>query len=102
MVRHIVLWRLNEQAQGATKAENAIKIKALIESLNGKCAGLIAIRVASCAPGEAAADLALVADFVSWEALEAYQRHPEHEAMKPFIMAARETRQVADFEIDGP
>lgn len=99
MVRHIVLWRLKERAHGASKTENARRIKELVEGLRGRVPGLMRLDVAVCAPDEQAADLALVADFTDWAALAAYQDQPEHVAMKPFIMAARESRQVADFEL---
>ncbi len=33
MIKHIVLWRLKDHAMGASKSENAEKLKALLESL---------------------------------------------------------------------
>ena len=45
MVRHIVLWRLKESANGRGKAENAAEIKRLLEDLNGKISGLLKLEV---------------------------------------------------------
>ena len=40
MIRHIVLYRLHEQAAGGTKAENAALMKQKLEALNGVIEGL--------------------------------------------------------------
>src|ERR1700739_4282675 len=31
VIRHIVMWKLKESAEGATRAENVVKFKALLE-----------------------------------------------------------------------
>ena len=36
MFKHIVMWKLKDFAEGASKAENAQKIKALLEGLKPK------------------------------------------------------------------
>ena len=36
MVKHIVMWKLKDTAEGADKKENAVKIKRLIEALQTK------------------------------------------------------------------
>ena len=33
MIRHIVMWKFKEMAEGATKAENLRKVKSLLEAL---------------------------------------------------------------------
>ena len=33
MIRHIVMWKFKETAEGATKAENLHKVKGLLEAL---------------------------------------------------------------------
>jgi hypothetical protein len=100
MVRHIVLWRLKDAANGRAKAENAVEIKRLLEDLNGKISGLIKLEVGfdfSRTPNSA--DIALYAEFESRAVLDAYQAHPLHEAVKPFVMAAREERRLVDYDV---
>ncbi|HPJ38988.1 MAG TPA: Dabb family protein, partial [Spirochaetota bacterium] len=56
MVKHIVLWKLKEQAHGKSKKENAETIKSMLENLNGKIPGMISIEVGfdfSCSDGSA-------------------------------------------------
>jgi hypothetical protein len=38
-------------------------------------------------------------EFISKAALDAYQEHPQHVALKPFIDAVRQVRQCIDYEI---
>jgi hypothetical protein len=44
-------------------------------------------------------DLVLYSEFVSREALDAYQAHPEHLKVKPAIKADRIERRTVDYEI---
>ena len=45
MIKHIVMWKLKENAHGNTKHENAVLIRNKLESLNGKIEGLIKMEV---------------------------------------------------------
>ena len=50
-------------------------------------------------PGlECTCDLVLNSRFTDRAALEAYQHHPEHVAIKPFMAAAVAGRHCVDFE----
>ncbi len=99
MIKHIVMWKLKEHAEGADKATNAHKMKALLESCSGLVPGTGAFEVALAAPGlEATYDVVLYSEFADAAALAAYQRHPVHVAMKPFIGAVRLERQCMDYE----
>jgi quinol monooxygenase YgiN len=98
MVRHIVLWRLQESANGRSKAENAAEVKRLLEDLNGKIPGMIKLEVGfDFSRTSESSDIVLYAEFESRAALDAYQTHPLHEAVKPFVMAARSERRLVDY-----
>ena len=74
MVRHVVMWKLKDEAEGASKAENAVKMARMLEGLVGKIGGLLKLEVGIDSVGaEGAWDVVLVADFESEEALAAYQ-----------------------------
>ena len=99
MVKHIVLWKLKEQAHGNDKHANVLKIKNMLESLAGKIPGLIHIEAGIDFSGtDMSKDIALYAEFESREALDIYQKHPLHQAMMPFIMEARQERHLIDYE----
>ncbi len=100
MVKHIVLWRLKPEAHGQSAAVNARLIKEKLEGLLGRIPGLLRIEVCiDFERSEQAADIALYSEFESRAALDAYQVHPEHKAVMPFIGEARAERRVVDYEI---
>lgn len=99
MIRHIVMWKLKETAEGATRAENARKLKEKLEACRNIVPGIVQIDVGIAAPGlESTYDVVLVSDFADKAALDAYQVHPTHEALKAFVGAVRETRACVDYE----
>jgi len=100
MIKHIVTWRLKETAHGNSKAENARLIKHKLEALFGVVPGLLKIEVGiDFSRTDQSADLALYSEFESRAALDAYQAHPAHQAVMPFIMEARSERRLVDYEV---
>ena len=101
MIKHIVMWQLKDHAEGADKATNAIKMKALLDACANIVPGIIRLEVAIAKPGlEATYDVVLYSEFASTAALDAYQNHPQHLALKPFVSAVRLARQCMDYEVN--
>ena len=99
MLKHIVMWKFADEAQGQGKAANLTKAKALLESCANLVPGMGKLEVAIAAPGlECTYDLVLYSEFESRAALDAYQVHPTHAAVKPFLGAVRIERQCMDYE----
>ncbi len=99
MVKHIVFWKLKGEAEGAGGRENALKVKAGLESLRGQLPGLLHIEVGlDFNRSDEAYDVALYAEFSDRNSLEAYQRSPEHLAVSGFIGRVRSSRVVVDYE----
>ena len=100
MIRHIVFWTFKDHAEGASRADNAARAKALLEGCADLVPGILRFDVITPLPGrECTEDLALYSEFIDQAALDAYQNHPQHQALKPFIGATRLTRQCMDFEV---
>ncbi|MET3130726.1 hypothetical protein AAKU55_000984 [Oxalobacteraceae bacterium GrIS 1.11] len=100
MIKHIVFWKLNEHAEGADRAANAVKMKALLDVCDGLVPGMRVFEAVLAQPGlEATYDVVLYAEFDDKAALDAYQSHPQHIAIKPFIGAVCEARQCMDYAI---
>ena len=101
MIKHIVLWRLKEFAEDASKEENALKVKALLEEMRGKIPGMLKLEVGlDFEKSEAASDIVLYTEFESRKALNAYQIHPLHMKVKEFLPLVRTERRVVDYEIE--
>jgi hypothetical protein len=99
MVKHIVMWRLLDAAHGNSAEANARLVKEKLEALRGRISGLISIEVGiDFSRSDASADIVLYSEFVDRRALEGYQAHPEHEALKPFIGGATSERRLVDYE----
>lgn len=100
MVKHIVFWKLKEEAQGNNKETNAKLIKEKLEDLNGKIDGLIKAEVGiNFLNSESNYDVALYSEVDSKEALDFYQNHPLHQAILPFVREVVSSRIAADYEI---
>jgi len=99
MIKHIVMWKLKEHAEGADRAANAARMKALLDDCRDIVPGIVDFEVALAQPGlEATYDVVLYSVFADKAALDAYQDHPKHVAVKPFIGAVRLERQCMDYE----
>ena len=78
MVKHIILWTLNDMEKDKKETVKQ-EIKKSLESLNGKIPGLIDLKIT--ASETLTADLMLDSTFESPEALKNYSIHPEHTAI---------------------
>jgi hypothetical protein len=100
MIRHIVMWNLKDHAEGADKGSNLQKAKALLLSCATVVPGIRAFEVATATPGmDCTNDLVLHMLFDDAQVLAAYQNHPQHLAIKPFMKAVVQERRCMDFEI---
>jgi hypothetical protein len=101
MIKHIVLWKLKDFAEGATRQQNAARIKRDLEALKHKIPQVRHIEVGSnVVPSDAAYDVALYSEFASIEDLNIYQKHPEHLKVADFVGKIRENRVVVDYQAE--
>ncbi|MCX6177819.1 MAG: Dabb family protein [Chlorobiales bacterium] len=100
MIKHIVMWWLKDSAHGNDLQTNAYLIQKKLQDLKGKIPVIIAIEVGiDCSRSENSGDVVLYSEFSDREALAAYQVHPEHQALIPFIVEASFERRVVDYEV---
>lgn len=102
MIKHIVMWKLKEVAEGKTKAENAEVMKELLEDLPNKIGELDSAEVGiNILQGdeEAIADVVLTTTCQSREDLKIYAEHPDHQKVVRFIKKVVTERRVTDYEV---
>lgn len=101
MVKHIVMWKLKDFAEGASREENARKLKAKLEALEGTIPELQKAEVGiNFDASPAAYDVVLYSEFADRDALRAYQRHPEHQRLiSEFLDKVRIDKKVVDYEV---
>lgn len=101
MIKHIVMWRLNDSAYGKSKNENAAELKQKLLAMKNKVPGMIHIEVGFDFSNEKdSCDVILYSEFESLEALREYQIHPDHEAIKGWLTMVRYERRVVDYEAE--
>lgn len=100
MIRHIVMWKFKETAEGASKEENLRQVKAQLEALPATIAFIRRMEVRlNVNPNPKNYDAVLISEFDSLEDLAAYTAHPAHQAISAFVAKCREGRASADYTI---
>ncbi len=96
MVKHIILWKLKDEAN---TAEVKAGIKQGLEGLMGKIPGLVEIKVQTTCLDSSNVDVMLYSVFESAEALKGYSVHPAHvEVADTKVRPFTATRSCIDFE----
>ena len=96
MIRHIVMFKL----QGLNHEESlkeAVTLARSLTSLKEVASGEVVCNHKDADPTNY--DFAFVFDFVSFEALNAYQVHPEHLKLKALLKDRIQARSCIDYEI---
>ena len=100
MIKHIVMWKLKDHAEDNDKQGNAALVKEKLEAMVGLVPGMLNLEVGIDLGLDASEfDVVLYSEFEDEAALAAYQAHPDHKAVFPFIGAVRESRCAVDYSI---
>lgn len=100
MIRHIVLWKLDESYSKAEKQKKAEAFGKKLINLTGIIPEIkdFSVSYNSLAAPDTNHDLVLDSTFSSWEELRNYQNHPEHVAVVEFGKSIKKQRACIDFE----
>jgi quinol monooxygenase YgiN len=102
MVKHIIMWRLKDSAEGFSKAENAQRVKQQLEELARRIPQIKYLEVGiNINPSQDAFDVVLYSEFENRDDLETYQNHPAHLAFKEFISEIRTEKRLVDYEAEA-
>lgn len=86
MIKHIVMWKLKENAEDNTKEINSLEIKRQIESLKGRIDKVLELEVGiNFEESSQAYDVVLYSTFHSKDDLNYYQNNEEHLKVVNFI-----------------
>jgi len=101
MIKHLVMWRLKEEAEGRSKNDNALVLKEKLEALPKDIPELKRAEVGiNFDTSDAAWDVVLYSEFNSRADLRAYQAHPLHQALiRDFLVKVCADKAVVDYEI---
>ena len=102
MIRHIVMWKLKDEAGGATRKKNAEKLKLILEGLRINIDEIKAVEVGIqiSEMDDEAFDVVLISDFETDLDFKMYTRHPQHKKAIDFIEKVAEKRVFVDYKVD--
>jgi hypothetical protein len=98
MIKHIVMFRFKESAEGMDKKENIMRLKAKLEALPAMISEIKFFEVGiNFTLSPIAYDLVLLSEFEKKDDLYSYQKHPEHVLVAEFVGKVCENRIVVDY-----
>ncbi|GAA5521239.1 Dabb family protein [Aliifodinibius salicampi] len=105
MIRHVVMWKLKDEAEGATKEKNAEKMKLILEGLKINIDEIKSVEVGiniSEGDGETGTpyDVVLISDFETELDYTMYTRNDHHKKAVKFIDSVIEERHFVDYKVD--
>ncbi len=100
MIKHIVMWKFKDFAEGLTKEENILKVKSMLEALPEKIDFIREMEVhVNVNPKEGMYDAVLISAFDSLGDVNRYRVHPDHKKISSYVALVRTERASADYEI---
>lgn len=102
MIRHIVMWKLKDGAEGASKEKNAQKLKLILEGLRTNIDEISAVEVGIQinSEGDEALDVVLICDFETELDFQMYTRNAHHQKAISFIETVADERFYVDYIVD--
>lgn len=98
MIKHIVTWKLKEEALGNKKAQNAVLIKEKLVALYGIIPEIVKIEVGINENG-GEYDVVLITEFKSFDDLKTYDSHHEHQKVRDFVREVVVSRIALDYNM---
>lgn len=102
MIRHIVMWKLKEEAEGSSRKKNAEKLKLILEGLKTNIEEIknVEVGIQINEDHDEAFDVVLTCDFESDLDFRMYTRNPHHKKAVKFINSVIEQRYFVDYKVD--
>ena len=100
MIKHIVMWTIRSGETSGSKPERMAEVKTRILGLKGKIKEIVSMEVNYNSPSASDDnyDVIMISEFRSWEELEVYQNHPDHQEVVEYIRNVRQNRAAIDYE----
>lgn len=99
MIKHVVMWKLKNYAEGASKSENALLVKSKLEGLKKKIRCIKTMEVGfNINDSPTSYDVVLCCEFETTEDLNHYKTHPEHKKVGDFVTKVRLERKAIDYQ----
>lgn len=97
MVRHIVMWKLDDSFSQTEKEEIKNTFKQRLENIANIMDGVLKIEVVINPLDSSNMDMMLVSEFISNDVLKAYQIHPKHVEVSSYLKGKTISRNCMDY-----
>lgn len=98
MIKHIVLFKFKAETPGELRAKKIASIRKALLDLKSKVKELGYIEVGINGNKSESYDMALTCEFATWEDLQAYVVHPDHQKVSQIIRESLQERACVDYE----
>lgn len=99
MYKHVVLWKLKEEADGMSKQQLAVEVKRRLDELPGIISEIsdyeVAINIGDY--GASFFDVSLIAAYPDEDAFKKYCVYPEHDAVVAYIQSVTVAEEIVDY-----
>lgn len=100
MIRHVVMWRFEENAEGKTRLQNMEYIRDRLMALLPIIPEIKRMEIGfDVLHSDMSYDMILLTEFDSLDDLSYYKNHPDHVAVSRYVAKVRTSRVVCDCEI---
>ncbi len=100
MIKHIVMFRFMDNAEGKTKSENIMTARNMLEKLSGVIPSLKDSEIRTDnGTNSTNYDLLLISTFDDQKGLDEYIMHPAHKAVGEFMKKVRLDRACVDYTV---
>ena len=104
MIRHVVMWKLKDEAEGATRKKNAEKMKLILEGLKINIDEIknveVGLNINNEDDNDEAWDVVLISDFEEELDYTMYTRNEHHKKAMKFINSVIKERRFVDYNVD--
>jgi len=99
MYKHVVFWKLKEEANGMSKKELAVEVKRRLDELPTFIPEIksyeTAINIGSY--GASFFDVSVISEFKNVEEFLTYTKYPKHDEVVAFIQSVQVDEQIVDY-----
>ncbi|MBQ8140344.1 MAG: Dabb family protein [Clostridia bacterium] len=100
MVKHIVMWKFKDFAEGKSKEENISLVRDSLYALVGKIDEIKKMEIgADISHTDMSMDMVLLTEFESIADMKAYAVNPEHVKVSTYVRKVIESRVVLDYDM---
>ena len=100
MIKHIVMWKFKNEAEGKSREENMSFVRDSLYALTAIIPEIKKMDIGfDITHSEMSYDMVLLTEFENTEEMKTYAVHPEHQKVSCYVRSVIENRVVLDYEI---